>query len=62
MYLGGSQGRVCHKDGNVALAVDAWDVADAADGVDVVEAVEAVNATVAATAVVGRVDVDDAGT
>ena len=52
---------MCHTDGYVAedVDVDACDAADAADGVDVVEAV---NVTVVATAVVGRIDVDDAGT
>ena len=55
MCLGGSHGQVCHTDCYVAAAVDcdADDVADSAD------AVEAVNVTVV---VVGRVDVDDAGT
>ena len=61
MCLGGSHSRVCHIDGYVAegVDIDACDVADAADGDEVVEAV---NVTVVATAVVGRVDVDDADT
>ena len=55
LCLRDSQGRVCHTDGYVADGVDveASDVVDAANGVDVVEIV---NATV-----VGRVNVDNAG-
>jgi hypothetical protein len=47
---------VYHTDGYVAegVDVDACDVADAADGVHVVEVVNV-------TAVVGRINVDDAG-
>ena len=47
---------MCHTDGYVAegVEIDVRDVADAADGVHVVEAVHVI--------VVGRIDVDDAGT
>ena len=57
MCLGGSHGRVCHTDDYVAEGVDV-DACDVADAADVVDVVEAVNVTV----VVGRIDVDDAGT